>query len=200
LNQTLQAHSHSETNDLLMLAYAGDSDAGGKLFASHTPRLYRVALRVLGTHEDAEDAVQRSLLAAWRNLKRFEGRSRLSTWLTRIVVNEALQEMRRSRAHNITSLDSESNDCNAEPLVNCISDPGPNPEETYARQEMASALQEKLNRLPEIYRSVLQLRDVEGVSTKRASEVLGVSEGTLKTRLYRARQMMSKFEVIREHN
>ena len=181
-----------------MLTYAGDSDAGSKLFASYTPRLYRVALRVLGTHEDAEDAVQKGLLAAWRNLKTFEGRSRFSTWLTRIVVNEALQEMRRIRAHTITSLDEDSNDSNSKPLANCISDPSPNPEETYARQELVPALREKLNSLPELYRSVLQLRDVEGISTKRACEVLGVSQGTLKSRLYRGRKMMSKVELIRE--
>jgi RNA polymerase sigma-70 factor (ECF subfamily) len=73
------------------------------------PDLYRVALRVLGTHQDAEDAVQNGLLAAWRNLKRFEGRSQFSTWLTRLVINAALQELRRIRAHVITSLGGESN-------------------------------------------------------------------------------------------
>ena len=197
--RTLQVRPNRETNRLLGLAFAGDRDAGGELFTGHVPALYRAALRVLGTHEDAEDAVQNGLLAAWRNLKRFEGRSQFSTWLTRIVVNEALQEKRRNRAHTIRSLDAESDDHSAKPLANYISDHRPNPEEKYARKEMVATLQERLNDLPEVYRSALRLRDVEGISTKRASQVLGVSQGTLKSRLYRGRQMILKRDVTRDH-
>lgn len=195
----LQERPNRETNSLSLLASAGDRPAGTELFTGYAPALYRAALRVLGTHEDAEDAVQNGFLAAWRKLKRFEGRSRFSTWLTRIVVNEALQEIRRNRRRAIVSLEGEFNDHNAEPLANYISDPRPNPEERYARQEMVATLQEKLNDLPEPYRSVLQLRDVEGISTKRASQALGISQGTLKPRLYRGRKMILKGDVTREH-
>jgi RNA polymerase sigma-70 factor (ECF subfamily) len=199
LIRILQERPNRETNSLSLLASAGDRPAGTELFTGYAPALYRAALRVLGTHEDAEDAVQNGFLAAWRKLKRFEGRSRFSTWLTRIVVNEALQEIRRNRRRAIVSLEGEFNDHNAEPLANYISDPRPNPEERYARQEMVATLQEKLNDLPEPYRSVLQLRDVEGISTKRASQVLGISQGTLKSRLYRGRKMILKGDITREH-
>jgi len=198
LIRTFQVRPNRETNRLLGLAFAGDRDAGSELFTGHVPALYRAALRVLGTHEDAEDAVQNGLLAAWRNLKRFEGRSQFSTWLTRIVVNEALQEIRRNRTRALISLDGEANDYYAKPLSNYISDPRPNPEEKYARKEMVATLQEKLNDLPEVYRAVLQLRDVEGISTRRACEVLGVSQGTLKSRLYRGRKMTLKRDLTRE--
>lgn len=198
MNHTSQECSRRETDNLLALASAGDRDAGSTLFAGCTPALHRVALRVLGSHEDAEDAVQNGLLAAWRNLKRFEGRSQFSTWLTRIVINAALQEIRRNRAHVMTSLDGDPNDSNNEILMNTISDPRPNPEEKYTRTEMVGTLQYRLNALPEIYRSVLQLRDVEGISTKRASQVLGVSQGTLKSRLYRGRQMMLRGQLPHE--
>ena len=179
-----------ETNDLLVLASAGDRDAGSELFSGHAPALYRTAIRLLGSHEDAEDAVQNCLLAAWRNLKRFEGRSKFSTWLTRIVVNEALQEIRRNRARTLTSLEGEFTDYNSEPLANYIADTRPNPEEKCARAEKETTLREKVNSLPELYRTVLQLRDVKGVSTKRACQLLGVSPGTLKSRLYRGRRMI----------
>jgi RNA polymerase sigma-70 factor (ECF subfamily) len=199
LIRTLQERPNRETNRLLILASAGDRDAGGELFIGHAPALYRAALRVLGTHADAEDAVQNGLLAAWRNLKRFEGRSQFSTWLTRIVVNEALQQIRRNRAHSVTSLDAESNEYNSEPLASYSSDPGPNPEQTYARQEMVATLRDKLHGLPELYRSVLQLRDVEGMSTRRASKISGASQGTLKSRLYRGRQMLLRGDLTRGH-
>lgn len=200
MNHTSQECSRRETDDLLVLASAGDRDAESTLLARHTPELYRVALRVLGTHQDAEDAVQNGLLAAWRNLKRFEGRSQFSTWLTRIVINAALQEMRRNRARVIISLDGESNDSSGESLMHTISDPRPNPEETHARQEMVATLQYRLNALPEIYRSVLQLRDIEGISTKQASRALRVSQGTLKSRLYRGRQMMLRGDLTGERS
>jgi len=86
-------------------ALDGDEEVFNQLFRGYMPGLHRVALRVLGSREDAEDALQDGLLAAWHNLKTFEGRSRFSTWLTRIVVNSSLMRLRRRRAHTVVSIE-----------------------------------------------------------------------------------------------
>ena len=96
------------------------------------PQLYRAALRVLGTPQDAEDALPDGLLAALRHLRDFEERSRFSTWLTRIVINAALMRLRRSRPDVMRSIDQKKPDRDDSPLMDKVADPRPNPEEVYA--------------------------------------------------------------------
>lgn len=180
-----------ELDQRLQLALNGDQEALGGLFASHMPQLYRVALRVLGTPQDAEDALQDGLLDAMRHLGEFECRSRFSTWLTRIVINAALMQLRKSRREALTSI-HQGLDRDEVPLADRITDPGPSPEEVYAWKERFQVLERKLRRLPAAYRSVLRLRYVQGMSTKEAAELLGLNTGTLKSRLRRARLQLGK--------
>jgi RNA polymerase sigma-70 factor, ECF subfamily len=119
---------------LLHLALNGDREALGLLFASYMPLLYRAALRVVGTPQEAEDALQDGLLRALCHLREFAGRSRFSTWLTRIVMNAALMRLRWIRPERVTSIDQKL-DQEDQPLAIRIQDPGPNPEQIYARQE-----------------------------------------------------------------
>jgi RNA polymerase sigma-70 factor (ECF subfamily) len=165
----------------------GDREILDRLFSCYTKQLYRTAFRVLGSREDAEDAVQDGLLAAVKNLESFEGRSQFSTWLTRVVVNAALMRLRKIRAHVTTSIDQKTLDERGLPMAAQIADARPDPEETYAREEQLRMLQQSLAKLPASYRSALLLRDVEGMSTQEAAKALHLSEGTLKSRLHRAR-------------
>jgi RNA polymerase sigma-70 factor, ECF subfamily len=173
-------------------ALAGDREALGRLLSGLTDQLHYVAFRVLESHEDAEDAVQDGLLAAVRHVKTFEGRAHFSTWLTRVVINAALMRRRKMRAHATTSIDQHSSNESELCVADKIADPGPNPEEAYTRQERLTIIKQWFETLPALYRSTLWLRDVEGMTTQEAAEALQVSEGTLKSRLHRARVELSK--------
>jgi RNA polymerase sigma-70 factor, ECF subfamily len=171
---------------LLHLALNGDQEALGPLFASYMPQLYRAALRVVGTPQEAEDALQDGLLRALCHLREFAGRSRFSTWLTSIVINAALMRLRKSPREVMTSLD-QSPDRDDPPLATRIADTRPNPEEMYAQEERLQILERSVQRLPAAYRNAVQLRDVQGMSTREAAEALGLPLGSLKSQLYRAR-------------
>ena len=171
---------------LLHLALNGDLEALGPLFASYMPQLYRTALRVAGTPQDAEDALQDGLLRAVSHLQEFAGRSRFSTWLTSIVTNAALMRLRRIHPDRVISIDQKL-DREDQPLANRIADPRPNPEEMYARQERLQILERGLQTLPAAYRNAVRLRDVQGMSTKEAAEALGLPLGSLKSQLHRGR-------------
>jgi RNA polymerase sigma-70 factor, ECF subfamily len=170
----------------LHLALRGDREALGCLLAFYMPRLYRVALRVVGTPEDAEDALQDGLVQVVQHLREFEGRSQFSTWLTRIVINAALMRLRHSRRDVITSMD-QNLDRDELPLAESIADPRPNPEEAYARKEQRQILERKLRSLPAAHRSALWLHDVRGMGTREAAEALEVPVGSLKSNLHRGR-------------
>ncbi len=180
-----------ERDCLLDMALNGDQEALGRLFASYMPQLYRAALRVVGTPQEAEDALQDGLLRALCHLREFAGRSRFSTWLTSIVTNAALMRLRRIRPERVISIDQRV-DRENQPLGNRIPDSEPNPEEIYARQERLQILERGLHSLPTPYRNAVQLRDVQGMSTRETAEVLGLPLGTLKSHLYRARLRLAR--------
>ena len=189
-SRTLDRNKHRCTvrqrNQELHLPLSGDEEALGSLLASYMPQLYRAALRVLGTPQDAEEALQDGLVQVLKHVREFEGRSRFSTWLTRIVINAALMRLRKSRRERVTSIDQKL-DRDEVALADRITDPGPNPEEVYAQEEWLQILRRKLRSLPAAYGSALWLRDVQGMSTREAAEALGVPEGSLKSNLHRAR-------------
>ena len=172
--------------DELQLALKGDEGALGSVLASYMPKLHRVALRVLGTPQDAEEALQDGLVQVVKHFREFEGRSQFSTWLTRIVINAALMRLRRRRREVTTSMDQKLGRDDLS-FAEMIKDPRPNPEEAYAREERLQVLRRKLRTLPAAYGSALWLRDVQGMSTREAAEALGIPVGSLKSNLHRAR-------------
>jgi RNA polymerase sigma-70 factor (ECF subfamily) len=176
---------------LVRKATRGDSEALDTLFARHSRALYQTALRVLGNAEDAEDALQEGLLSAYRNLRRFEGRSQFSTWLTRIVINASLMRLRSQRSRPAVSLDDEPHE-DEMPLAERFADGGPGPEVLCEASELRAILDENLDELSPLLRNAFVLREVEGLSTGEAARELGVSENTLKARLWRARQQLTE--------
>jgi RNA polymerase sigma-70 factor (ECF subfamily) len=181
----------SEQGAMLKSALTGSNEALSQVLSGLADKLYWAAFRVLDSHHEAEDAVQDGLLAAIRNLNTFEGRAQFSTWLTRVVINAALMRRRKLRAHTTTSIDQATRDESEACLATKIADPRPDPEEACTREERLMIAKQCLETLPASYRSALQLRDIEGRTTREAAAALQVSEGTLKSRLYRARLELS---------
>jgi RNA polymerase sigma-70 factor, ECF subfamily len=178
--------------ELIRKGLRGNQDALDQLFSRYSRALYPTALKLMGNPEDAEDALQDGLLSAFRNLRRFEGRSQFSTWLTRIVINAALMRLRSKRAHPAASIDAEPNGEADEPVpAERIADFGPGPEELYAQKEVREIFERHLEELSAPLRSAFVLRDVQGLSTEEAAQTLGVPEGTLKSQLHRARLQLT---------
>jgi RNA polymerase sigma-70 factor, ECF subfamily len=170
----------------------GDRDGLNNVFGSQRQRLLGAAMRLLGNAEDAEDAVQEGIMSALRNLHRFEGRSQLSTWLTRIVVNAALMRLRSVRAHESESIDALAMQHGFDRFSDMLVDGCPNPEEVCARREQRRILNQGLQGLSMSQRRALSLHDLQGMSTQEAAEELGLPVGTVKSQIHRARRKLSE--------
>jgi RNA polymerase sigma-70 factor (ECF subfamily) len=180
----------SEEN-LIRAGQRGDHQAVETLFRRYQRPLFQTALRVLGNTEDAEDALQDGLLSAYRNLRRFEGRSQFSTWLTRIVINAALMRRRSAKARPAVSLDETPREDEL-PATERFADNGPTPEQVLANTEIREMISENLDELSPLLRTAFVLREVQGYSTGEAAKKLGVTENTLKARLWRARHQLAE--------
>jgi len=195
VEDTLRSTDHDETvrdeQRLIRLGLKGNQAALEALFARHSGALYQSALKLLGNPEDAEDALQEGMLSAFKNLRRFEGRSKFSSWLTRIVINAALMRLRSQRAHQTVSADQPLGEAEVT-LAEQLADPAPDPERLYARKELRRLLDRNLTELSPDMRTAVLLRDIEGLSTQEAAEALGVPENTLKSRLHRARLQLAE--------
>lgn len=188
----VRANPNENTSEAALLnrAIEGDQTALDTLFARNNRTLYQTALRLLGNPEDAEDALQEGMLAAYRNLRRFEGRSQFSTWLTRIVINAALMRRRSRRSHMAVSLDEDTREEQL-PAVERFADDGPNPEDLCAGSELRERLRENLEDLSPVLRRAFELREIAGLTADEAAKELGVSRNTLKARLWRARHQLA---------
>jgi RNA polymerase sigma-70 factor, ECF subfamily len=188
-----QVTTATEWNEekLIRAGQKGDRQAVETLFRRYERQLFRTALRVLGNAEDAEDALQDGLLSAFRNLRRFEGRSQFSTWLTRIVINAALMRRRSAKARPAVSLDETPHEEEL-PASERFADDGPNPEQVFAGTELREMISANLEELSPLLRTAFLLREVEGYSTGEAAKKLGVTENTLKARLWRARHQLAE--------
>lgn len=162
----------------------GETDLFELLMRRHNTRVYRAVRSLLRDEDEAEDAMQQAYVSAFLHLRDFAGGARFSTWLTRIALNEALGRLRRRRP--LVALDAVREEPAMPP------DPPPTPEGDAARRELGALLEQAIDGLPEIYRTVVVLRDVEGMSTGEAADALGIAEDAVKTRLHRARAMLQE--------
>jgi RNA polymerase sigma-70 factor (ECF subfamily) len=169
------------------MAVEGHEAALDTLFGQHRPHLYQTALRLCGNPEDAEDALQDGLFSAFRHLRYFEARSQFSTWLTRIVINATLMQMRRRGRHVMISVDSGASNEDEFPLADALRDVAPDPETAYVGREAFELFRSRLQSLPQACQEIVWLRGVQGFSTEEAANTLGVSKGTIKSALHRAR-------------
>jgi RNA polymerase sigma-70 factor, ECF subfamily len=181
----------SEEATLLASARAGDSAAFECLVMPHRDALLRVTQRILRNREDAEDAVQTAFLDAFRNLNGFQGRSRFSSWLSRIATNAALMRLRVGRRKRETSLDEVAETGEARTRIHLV-EARPNPEQEYLSKEGRVLLERGLKKLRPLYVEVLHLRDVQELSGKETARILELPVGTVKARLHRARTKLAR--------
>jgi RNA polymerase sigma-70 factor (ECF subfamily) len=165
----------------------GDRREFARLVDAYSGPLYRLALKMLGNATDAEDALQNTFLKAFQHVDQFEGRSSLSTWLYRIASNEALMQLRKRHPETTFSDISVEDDeeQNYDPVQ--LTDWPSLPEEELLSAEARTTLDHAIEHLPEKLRIVFVLRDIEDLSIQETSQVLGLSETAVKTRLLRAR-------------
>jgi RNA polymerase sigma-70 factor, ECF subfamily len=179
----------SEEATLLASARAGNSAAFECLVMPHWNTLLRATHRILRNREDAEDAVQTAFLDAFRNLNGFQGRSRFSSWLTRIAMNAALMRLRVSRRE--TSLDVVTEAGEARARFHLV-ETRLNPEQEYLSKEDRVLFEKGLNELRPLYVEVLLLRNVQELSAKETARMLELPLGTVKARLHRARTKLAR--------
>ncbi len=166
---------------------AGDRDAFAQLVDQTSGHIYRVALQILGSEQDAEDVLQETYIKAFRALPSFEGRSSLTTWLYRIAVNEALMLLRKHNPGLVSMEEGSSSDEEGEVEEMEIVDFCCLPEGELLTAESRRFLDKAIQNLPPNQRAVFVMRDMEGLSTQEAAEALGISENNVKIRLLRAR-------------
>jgi RNA polymerase sigma-70 factor (ECF subfamily) len=165
---------------------AGDSTELARLVGVYSPKIYAMALRILGDSQDAEDVLQETFLKAIAHLNDFEGRSSLSTWLYRIATNEALMLIRKRKPEVPLSYD-DPEDTGDEPEPVQIVDWCCLPEKELQSSESRQFLQKAVDQLSPALKVVFTLRDIQGMSIKDTANILNVSEEVVKTRLLRAR-------------
>ena len=180
----------SEESVIVKRAIAGDTEALAAVFAREQGRLFRTAFSVLRNKEDAEDAVQCGLLSAYTKLRSFEGRSKFSTWLTRIVVNAALVSRRSLRARPVLSLDEPVAE-NPLPRSTRLVDSRLSPEEVCALAETTGRLESELSQISPLLRSTFKLRYIAGLTTPEAARALRINISAAKSRMSRARRQLA---------
>jgi RNA polymerase sigma-70 factor (ECF subfamily) len=177
--------------DMILVAAAknGNRKAFEILVKRHEQRIFFVARRITRSQEDAEDIVQQTFQKAFTHLRKFEGRSAFSTWLTRIAITEALMFLRRRRGFREVLID----DLNANRETTAaldVPDSSPDPEVIYSQREWVEMLYSAVNELPAGLRRAIQLRELDERSSEETAQIMGISVGALKGRMFHGRRKL----------
>jgi RNA polymerase sigma-70 factor, ECF subfamily len=170
---------------------AGDAEAFEALVRKYMPALLRVARRFLRSEEDARDAVQDAFISAFKSIRNFASQSQLGTWLHRIVINSSLMKLRRQKRRPEEDIEAylprfQTDGHQVEPSVPWSE----SAEAVLQRAELREHVRAAIDELPDTYRNVLLLRDIEELTTEETATVLGINPNTVKVRLHRARQAL----------
>ncbi|OWT61702.1 RNA polymerase sigma factor [Candidimonas nitroreducens] len=183
-----------DDSELIQLAAAGDIGAFDALMRHHNQRLYRVARSVLHDEADAEEAVQEAWWKAYNHLQDFRAEARPATWLTRIAINEALMLRRRNKSREavIQSAHQDQRTQDTMPMDELpLAIPASSqPDQQAWRSELRSLIEQRIDALPDIYRSVFVLRGVEGMPASEVAAALDLPEATIRVRFMRARRLL----------
>ncbi|HKQ50591.1 MAG TPA: sigma-70 family RNA polymerase sigma factor [Phycisphaerae bacterium] len=192
-NQDVDCRGGTETSDadLLCSMRSGDEWAYELFVRRHTGRMFAVASRFLANEHDAADAVQDAFVCAFAALDSFKGDSRVSTWLHRIVVNSCLMKLRSEKRRPSVSIDSLLPSFNADGHhAGTVRSWDPDACNRLCVEETREQVRAGIDALPDSYRTILLLRDIEGYDTEETARLLGCSTSNVKTRLHRARQAL----------
>jgi RNA polymerase sigma-70 factor (ECF subfamily) len=190
--RSTQAGGRSEMM-LVERALARDADACRLIIKTYNQRLYRLARSILRHDGEAEDALQEAYLHAFAHLRDFRGQSALSTWLSRIVINEALGRLRKQRRRLAAESDRhyDANDPRGASIIPFpLGQSEADPERTMAQRQILDLIERATDALPEIYRTVFVARVIEGLSMEETADLLAIKPETVKTRLFRARRLV----------
>lgn len=171
---------------LIGRALARDGDAFRTIIKTHNQRLYRIARGVVRNDSEAEDIVQEAYVSAFAHLESFRGDASLATWLSRIVINEALGRLRKRRRMVAMPENPQAE------IIRFPLNPSDDPERTMAQRQILELVERATDSLPDVYRIVFVARVIEGLSIEETAELLGVRPETIKTRLHRARALVRK--------
>jgi RNA polymerase sigma-70 factor (ECF subfamily) len=176
--------------ELIQRVCDGDTEAFYALVQPCERGVFTAAMSILNNASDAEEVAQEAVLKAFAALPRFRRESKFSTWLIQITINEARLKLRKDRRHLYESIDEPKNDDEGEYFPKDFADWREIPSEELQRKQLREALKRALDALPQKYREVLILRDIQHLSIQETAQVLGITEGSVKTRLLRARFQM----------
>jgi RNA polymerase sigma-70 factor (ECF subfamily) len=176
---------------------AGDSAVFELLMRRHNQRVYRVVRAVVKDEADVEDVMQQAYMNAFTHLHQFEDRSQFSTWLIRIALHEAFGRRRKTqRAETTTARNRSDVDNDPGEFMDTLTSPEADPERQAYAQELHRVLEAAVDTLPDTYRIVFMLRDIEGLSTSETGQGLGLGDEAVKTRLHRARAMIRRAVTV----
>jgi len=176
--------------ELIARVKAGDAEAFYELVHPYERAVFLAALSLVKNDADAEEVAQEAILKAFKNLSRFRQEAKFSTWLIQISINEAKMKLRKDRRHLYDSMDEGQQNDEGDYIPKDFADWREIPSEVLEQKELRKALTQALDSLPDKYRTVLILRDVQHLSITETAQVLGLSEANVKTRLCRARLQM----------
>jgi RNA polymerase sigma-70 factor, ECF subfamily len=179
----------------LAQARKGDPEAFAMLVECYSPRLFNVCFTYLANRQDAEDCVQETLIKAYRGLADYSGRSTFYTWVYRIAINTCLDYRRKNKRNPSLSLD-EAIETDDSQVFQQVPDRRPLPDELAETAELTRLIRQEIANLPDYLKDIIILRDLEGLSYQELSDILHLSEGTVKSRLSRARRQL--MELIRK--
>ena len=183
--------SYAADLDIVARARAQDGNAFRTIMKMHNQRLYRLARGIVRDDGEAEDIVQEAYVSAFAHLDGFRGDSTLATWLSRIVINEALGRLRKTRAAGrfVTTGDPRQQ---AEIIPFPLNASTENPERAMAQRQILQLVERATDSLPDVYRTVFVARVIEGLSIEETASLLSIRPETVKTRLHRARSLLRK--------
>jgi RNA polymerase sigma-70 factor (ECF subfamily) len=184
---TPKPHLDATEAELIQRVCDGDKEAFYGLVRPYERAVYTAAVLILNNPADAEEVAQEAVLKAFSNLARFRGEAKFSTWLIQITINEARMRLRKDRRHLYESVDEQKTDEEGEYFPKDFADWREIPSETLQRKELGQALKNAIAALPLKFREVLILRDIQNRSTEETAQILGITQGNVKTRLLRAR-------------
>ncbi|MGB6871746.1 MAG: sigma-70 family RNA polymerase sigma factor [Acidobacteriaceae bacterium] len=190
---TAEVHGSQEALDAFRADPLAEMTA---LMSERLPYFHRIALRRLNNLADAEDAVQNAFLSAWKNLDKFKGQAKMSTWLTVIVMNSARMVARKLPYPPHASIDYDDPNQENVRFSETLPDGRPDPEEQVRRRELDLRLSRLSRHLAPGLREVIRLRGVEGLSIRETADALGLTESAVKTRAARARQQLRQLDRI----
>jgi RNA polymerase sigma-70 factor (ECF subfamily) len=179
-------HKELSDQEVISRVLNGETSWYEIVMRRYNQRIYRVARAILHDDSESEDVMQDAFVRAYRSLSSFQGKSSFATWLTRIAINEALQRKRKS--NRMDRIDEDDHIMQLAAL-------GESPEQSYGRQEITNILEEAISALPEHYRVVVMLREVEEMTTEETADALELSEENVRIRLHRGRLLLRKFMV-----